>query len=71
MSSKIFDSADVMAYGICREVTTLELIQHHFSQTGYLLVTRIYLSRQAPTAPFASRVASAARRLRSHGKIGN
>src|SRR5215469_3394284 len=38
---------------------------------GYLLVTRIYLSRQAPTAPFASRVASAASRLRSDGLHGS
>jgi hypothetical protein len=46
-----------------KKVTTLELFQHHFSQTGhrgYLLVTRIYLTRQPPTDALASREASAA-----------
>ena len=48
VSSKIFNCADIAAYGIFRKVTTLELFQHHFLQTGhrgYLVVTRIYLSR--------------------------
>jgi hypothetical protein len=63
VSSKIFDSSDVMAYGVFREVTTLELFQHHFSQTGHrgcLLVTRIYLSRQPPIDPLPHAQASAA-----------
>src|SRR5215471_2144352 len=42
-----------MAYGVFREVTTLELFQHHFSKSGhgdYLLMTRQLTStdRQPP-----------------------
>jgi len=35
VSSKILDCPDVVAYGICREVTTLEFLQHHFSKMGH------------------------------------
>src|ERR1700687_1624294 len=71
-SSKIFDGADVTARGIFRVITTLEFLQHYFSEMGHrdLLVTQPYLNRQATTAPFASRAASAARRLRSNGILG-
>src|SRR6266481_2543580 len=53
VSSKIFDCADVMAYGIFRKVTTLEFFQHHFAKSGHgdgLLMTRQLIStfRQPP-----------------------
>src|SRR6266404_1316136 len=53
VSSKIFDCVDVMAYGIFRKVTTLELFQHHFAKSGHgdgLLMTRQLIStfRQPP-----------------------
>src|SRR6266853_3194287 len=53
VSSKIFDCVDVMAYGIFRKVTTLELFQHHFAKSGHgdgLLMTRqlISIHRQPP-----------------------
>jgi hypothetical protein len=61
-----FDCADVRTCGSLGVITTLEFLQHHFSQMGHrdLLVTQTYLSPQATTAPFTSRVASAAGRLR-------
>ena len=64
---EIFNYADVEACGIFRIITTLEFLQHHFSEMGHrdLLVTQTYLNQQATTAPFPSRVASAAGRLRS------
>src|SRR5215469_7173275 len=47
MSSKIFYCADVVAYGIFGIITTLEFLQHHFSQSGHgdLLMTRQLISR--------------------------
>src|SRR6202030_1572697 len=53
VSSKIFDCVDVMAYGIFRKITTLELFQHHFAKSGHgdgLLMTRQLIStfRQPP-----------------------
>jgi len=62
-SRKIFHYPDVTAYGSLSVITKLEFFQHHFSQMGHgdLLVTQIYISGEATTAPSASRVASAAR----------
>jgi hypothetical protein len=62
-SRKIFHYPDVTAYGRLSVITTLKIFQHHFSEMGHrdLLVTQIYLSGKATTAPSASRVASAAR----------
>src|SRR5215831_9935806 len=52
VSSKIFDCADVVAYGMFRKVTTLEFFQHHFAKSGHkdLLMTRQLTStvRQPP-----------------------
>src|SRR6266853_2196103 len=41
-SSKIFHCADVVACGMLRVITTLEFLQHHFSEMGHrdLLVTQ-------------------------------
>src|SRR2546421_6081776 len=52
-SRKIFHYADVTAYGSLSVIATLEFFQHHFSEMGHrdLLVTQIYLNRQATTAP--------------------
>src|SRR5215831_11618081 len=52
-SSEIFDCVDVIAYGMFREVTSLEFFQHHFAKSGhgdYLLMTRQPIStvRQPP-----------------------
>jgi hypothetical protein len=46
-SSKIFDCPDVVACGMFGVITTLEFVQHHFSQMGHgdLHVTQIYLCR--------------------------
>ena len=46
VSGKIFNCIDVTVYGILGIITTLEFLQHHFSQMGHrdLLVTQTYLS---------------------------
>jgi len=69
-SRKIFHYPDVTAYGSLSVITTLEIFQHHFSEMGHrdLLVTQIYISGQATTAPSASRVASAARAASSKSR---
>src|SRR4029077_18208033 len=70
-SSKIFECADVVACGMLRVITTLEFLQHHFSEMGHrdLLVTQNLSQPSSNTAPFISRVASAAGRLRSDGQL--
>ena len=73
-SSKIFDGADVAACGIFASNYDAGVPPASFFcrwVTGHLLVTQTYLSPQATTATFTSRVASAAGRLRSNGIIGN
>ena len=72
-SSKFFDCADVTACGSLGVITTLEFLQHHFSQMAHrdLLVTQTYLSRKPTTVSPDSRVASAAGRLRSGRVLGN
>src|SRR6266567_771294 len=69
-SSKIFHCADVVACGMLRVITTLEFLQHHFSEMGHrdLLVTQNLSQPSSNTAPFTSRAASAAGRLRSDGQ---
>src|SRR6266850_156734 len=69
-SSKIFHCADVVACGMLRVITTLEFLQHHFSEMGHrdLLVTQNLSQPSSNTAPFTSRAASAAGRLRSYGQ---
>src|SRR5260221_6955411 len=70
--SKIFHCADVVACGMLRVITTLEFLQHHFSEMGHrdLLVTQNLSQPSSNTAPFTSRAASAAGRLRSHDQCG-
>src|SRR6201987_878877 len=54
VSSKILDGPDVVAYGMRREVTTLEFLQHHFSKMGHRDTScdpHLYPSHQATTAP--------------------
>ena len=72
-SRKIFHYPDVTAYGSLSVITTLKIFQHHFSEMGHrdLLVTQIYLSGKATTAPSASRVASAARAALFKRHYGN
>jgi hypothetical protein len=71
-SRKIFHYSDVTAYGSLSVITSLEFFQHHFSEMGHgdLLVTPIYLSGQATTAPSASRAASAARAASFKSRCG-
>src|SRR5258708_14959202 len=81
-SSKIFHCADVVACGMLRVITTLEFLQHHFSEMGHrdLLVTQIYLNHRAtllrsphaqrppPGGFVVCRACSAARRCKSSTK---
>src|SRR5215472_668406 len=69
VSSKIFDCADVVAYGMFRKVTTLELFQHHFAKSGHkdLLMTRQLPQPLGNHRSTTSREASAAQRLRANG----
>src|SRR6516164_4997584 len=60
VSSKILDCPDVVAYGVFREVATLEFLQHHFSKMGHRNTScdpHLYPSPQATNAglPHAKR----------------
>src|SRR5215470_17220339 len=71
--SKILDGPDVVAYGMRREVTTLEFLQHHFSKMGHRDTScdpHLYPSHQATKRSTTSREASAAQRLRANGQTG-
>src|SRR5215472_7898868 len=54
VSSKILDCPDVVAYGVFREVTTLEFLQHHFSKMGHGNTScdpHLHPNHQASNAP--------------------
>jgi len=60
-SSKIFDGADVITYGMFRVITSLEFFQHQFTKMGHGdSCDPTYLSSKATTALFVPREASAA-----------
>src|SRR5204863_3517344 len=69
VSSKILDGPDVVAYGMLREVTTLEFFQHHFSKTGHRDTScdpHLYPSHQATTAPLPHAKRPPRKRLRAN-----
>src|SRR5215472_17622300 len=54
VSSKILDGPDVVAYGMRREVTTLEFLQHRFAKMGHGNTScdpHLYPSHRATNAP--------------------
>src|SRR5215472_17269068 len=54
VSSKILDGPKVVAYGMFREVTTLEIFQHHFSKMGHRDTScdpHLYPNHRATNAP--------------------
>src|SRR6516164_10401850 len=55
VASKVFNCADVVTCGTLSVITTLEFLQHHFSQTGHkaLLRTRQFIL-SAWQSPFRS-----------------
>ncbi len=76
-SRESLDSAEIAAYSLRREVTTLEFFQHHFAKTGHrdLLATRtlsqntvnpktIQVRARAASAAPAASFKSAIRKLR-------
>src|SRR5437762_14114497 len=72
VSSKILDGPDVVAYGMLREVTTLEFFQHHFSKTGHRDTScdpHLYPSHQATTAPLPHAKRPPRKRLRANGQL--
>src|SRR5437762_14102073 len=71
VSSKILDGPDVVAYGMLREVTTLEFFQHHFSKTGHRDTScdpHLYPSHQATTAPLPHAKRPPRKRLRANAE---
>src|SRR6516165_12500464 len=61
VASKVFHCADVGTCGIVSVITTLEFLQHHFSESGHkdLLMTRKFILRawQSPIrSPHAKRL---------------
>src|SRR6516162_1250439 len=61
VASKVFNCANVRTCGIVSVITTLEFLQHHFSESGHkdLLMTRKFILRawQSPIrSPHAKRL---------------